>query len=127
MATFAPKLKTLAELLQAVQVNQYLLKRQHGASPIPHRERALAVFGDEKALDRYIRKGLFGGRVTLEDLDCFYCPEPLPFSSFTSDKRQTEGTPILVVENSNTYWSCCRANETLGKPTSHFSCPGLKR
>lgn len=113
MVSFAHTLRTRAELERAVRVNQYLLHRPPEPVRVPHRERALKVFGDEKALDRYVRSGLFSGRISLNDLDCFYCPEPLPFRSFSLDVRQTEGKPLLVVENANTYWSCCRANDTL--------------
>jgi hypothetical protein len=113
MVAFAHTLRTRAELERAVQVNQYLLDRPPEPLRVPHRERALRVFGDEKTLDPYVRTGLFGGRITLADLDCFYCPEPLPFRPFSLDPRKTEGKPLLVVENANTYWSCCRANDTL--------------
>ena len=96
-----------------MKVNQYLLQRLPDRVPLPHRERALEVFSDEKALDPYVRSGMFGGRITLDDLDCFYCPEPLPFRPFSMDPCETAGKPLLVVENANTYWSCCRANDTL--------------
>jgi hypothetical protein len=113
MVAFAHTLRTRAELERAVKVNQYLLQRPTDPVRLPHRERALEVFGDEKALDNYVRSGLFGGRITLDDLDCFYCPEPLPFRPFSLEPRETTGKPLLVVENANTYWSCCRANDTL--------------
>jgi hypothetical protein len=113
MVAFAHELRSEAELKRALRVNQYLLQRPPKPVRIPHRERALMVFDDEKALDSHVRTGLFGGRITLEDLDCFYCPEPLPFRSFSLDLKDTTGKPLLVVENSATYWSCCRANDTL--------------
>jgi hypothetical protein len=113
MVAFAHTLKDLDELKRAKQVNQYLLTRKTDAPLIPHRERALEIFGDEKALDRSVRQGLFGGRIALADLDCFYCPEPLPFHPFSLNQNETAGKPLLVVENSNTYWSCCKANEVL--------------
>jgi len=117
MAAFAQTLKTMAELERAVKVNHYLLRREPEATMIPHRERALRIFDDEKALDGYTRKGLFGGRITLADLDCFYCPEPLPFRALSMDKREIAGKPLLVVENANTYWSCCQANASV----KHFA------
>ncbi len=113
MVQFAHKLKTIPELERAVAVNHYLKQRKTDAESIPHRERALEIFGDEKALDSAVRKGLFSGQISLADLDCFYCPEPLPFRPFSLDIRETRGLPILVVENNCTYWSCCRANESL--------------
>ncbi len=113
MVAFAHSLRTRRELKRARRINRYLLHRPQRQIRVPHRERALEIFGDEKALDRYVRTGMFGGRITLEDLDCFYCPEPLPFRSFSLDVRQTQGKPLLVVENANTYWSCFRANDDL--------------
>ena len=117
MAAFAHTLKTIAELERAIKINDYLLHRRPETVAIPHRERALRIFGDEKALDGYTRKGLFGGRITLADLDCFYCPEPLPFRALSMDRREIAGKPLLVVENANTYWSCCQANATV----KHFA------
>ncbi|HSO18072.1 MAG TPA: hypothetical protein VLT88_01360, partial [Desulfosarcina sp.] len=111
MVAFAHTLRTRTELQRAVHVNRYLRDRAPEPLRVPHRERALRVFGDEKALDPFVRSGLFGGRITLDDLDCFYCPEPLPFHPLSLDSRETAGKPLLVVENANTYWSCCRANE----------------
>jgi hypothetical protein len=111
MAAFAHRLKTLKELECAAAVNRYLVQRSGEIEMIPHRERALEIFGDEKALDHCIHAGLFKGRILLSDLDCFYCPEPLPFHRFSLDIGHTRGKPLLVVENANTYWSCCRANE----------------
>jgi hypothetical protein len=113
MAAFAHELHSEAELNRALCVNEYLRKRPPNPIVLPHRERALEIYGDEKALDRYVRTGLFGGRITLETLDCFYCPEPLPFRPFSLEPTETTGNPLLVVENSATYWSCCRANDTL--------------
>lgn len=110
MAAFAHKLKTIPELERAIKVNTYLLQRPADVVTIPHRERALRIFGDEKALDTNTRKGLFKGRITLADLDCFYCPEPLPFHTLSMDSLELTGKPLLVVENANTYWSCCQAN-----------------
>lgn len=145
MMAFAGRLKTLKELELAVAVNDYLRNRKAGEEELPHRERALRIFGDEKALDPpYVRTGLFKGRITLADLDCVYRPEPLPFEPLspvtpgfpeslrpadapglsetpnqastqkTTDVVNTNGKPLLIVENSNTYWSCCKANRILG-------------
>jgi len=114
MLAFAHTLNDLEELKRARRVNAYLLARDPATEPIPHRERALAIFGDEKALDRFVRQGLFSGRITLADLDCFYCPEPLPFRPFSMDRMKTRQKPLLVVENACTYWSCCQANAKSG-------------
>jgi hypothetical protein len=138
MASFAYKLTKKEALRQAVKINNYLRTRKPDELRLPHRERALRIFGDEKALDgKPIRHGFFKGRIMLDDLDCFYCPEPLPFRTYSLERRMTEGKPLLVVENANTYWSCCQANETLrrfaavvygrGKAITAFeqACDGL--
>ncbi len=114
MVAFAHMLNDVEELERAGRVNAYLLARDPDTEQIPHRERALAIFGDEKALDRYVRQGLFSGRITLADLDCFYCPEPLPYHPFSMDRMKTRQKPLLVVENACTYRSCCQANAKSG-------------
>lgn len=113
MAPFAYKLTKERELHLAKKINDYLLTCKPDEPELPHRERALRIFNDEKALDGYLHSGLFNGKITLKHLNCFYCPEPLPFHSFSLDRRETKGKPLLVVENANTYWSCCQTNETL--------------
>ncbi len=113
MLAFAPGLHTKAELERAKAVNEYLKNRKADEMQIPHRERALQIFGNEKALDPYVKTGLFSGRIILENLDCFYCTEPLPFEPLSGDVRETKGKPLLIIENSNTYWSCCQANRSL--------------
>lgn len=126
MAAFAHKLKSIAELERAVKVNTYLLHRPEDVVAIPHRERALMIFGDEKALDNNTRKGLFNGRITLSELDCFYCPEPLPFHALSMDSIEITGKPLLVVENANTYWSCCRANAVVKRYAAVIYGQGFK-
>ena len=110
MAAFAHTLTTEKQLTLAQAVNHYLLNRKANTCLLPHRERALQIFGNEKTLDGYVHTGLFSGRITLEDLDCFYCPEPLPYEMFSIDRKKTGHLPLLVVENSATYWSCTTAN-----------------
>nr|WP_319495320.1 hypothetical protein [uncultured Desulfobacter sp.] len=110
MAAFAHTLTTEKQLTLARAVNHYLLNRKKNPSLLPHRERALQIFGNEKALDTYVHTGLFSGRITLADLDCFYCPEPLPYEVFSKNREESVHRPLLVVENSATYWSCTAAN-----------------
>ncbi|BBO90493.1 hypothetical protein [Desulfosarcina ovata] len=126
MVVFAHTLRTCEELERALQVNRYLIHRPPEPVLLPHRERALEIFGKEKALDNYVRRGLFGGRITLAILDCFYCPEPLPFRPLALDPSDTADKPLLVVENSNTYWSCCRANATLHRYAAIVYGQGFK-
>ena len=113
MASFAHELRGEKQLEKAMAVNRYLKNRGDNSEILPHRERALRVFGDEKALDNYAETGLFGGKVRFEHLDCFYCPEPLPYEPLSKDVDMTKGKPLLVVENACTYWTCCRANENV--------------
>ncbi|MDM8517184.1 DUF2220 family protein [Desulfobacterales bacterium HSG16] len=100
------------DLEDAIFVNDYLKERKPDIKKIPHRERSLQIFGDEKYLDKKNRKP-FGGLITLAQLDCFYCPSPLPFQPLPKrrSKIKEKPKPLLIVENSNTYWSCCKANE----------------
>jgi hypothetical protein len=126
MAAFAHKLKSIVELERAARVNTYLLHRPVDVVSIPHRERALRIFGNEKALDNNTRDGLFNGRITLADLDCFYCPEPLPFHALSMDSIELAGKPLLVVENANTYWSCCRANALIKRYAAVIYGQGFK-
>ncbi|MBI9087894.1 MAG: hypothetical protein JEZ12_01600 [Desulfobacterium sp.] len=105
-------LKTVADYRKAAAVNEYLKNRPTDPSRVPARERALRIFKDEKALDKCAKKGLFAGRISLEDLDCFYCPEPLPYHPLSMDVGETMGKPLLVVENSTTYRSCWQANKS---------------
>nr|WP_321401674.1 hypothetical protein [uncultured Desulfobacter sp.] len=110
MAAFAHTLTTEKQLTLARAVNHYLLNREKKPPLLPHRERALQIFGNEKALDSYVHTGLFSGRITLADIDCFYCPEPLPYEVFSTAREKSVHLPLLVVENSATYWSCTAAN-----------------
>ena len=101
---------------KAMAVNTWLKGHRGRVSTVPHRERSLEIFGDEKALDGVVRTGLFGGRISLADLGCFHCPEPLHYESYSSSEHGAGdgGKPLLVVENANTYRSCCMANKKVG-------------
>ena len=102
---------TLIDCRKAKAVNDYLLKRPARQPIIPARERALRIFGDEKALDGVHKKGLFSGKISLKDLDCFYCPEPIPYHPLSPNVQKTRGKALLFVENANTYESCRQANQ----------------
>ncbi len=105
-------LKTVADYRKVAAVNAYLKNRPTNPPMVPARERALQIFKDEKALDKCAKKGLFAGRIGLKDLNCFYCPEPLPYHPLSMDVGETMGKPLLVVENSTTYRSCWQANKS---------------
>jgi len=108
-------LNDIKKMQKAIAVNAWLKRRIEDMPIIPHRERALEIFGDEKALDGVNRNPLFGGGIILADLACFHCPEPLPYEAYSKNCDKTQGKSLLVVENANTYWSCCRANRKVGR------------
>jgi hypothetical protein len=89
-----------------VAVNDWLARRGDTRRPtVPTQERSLEIFGDEKRLD-LIRSGtaLFGGRLTLADLDCAVADPPL------GHERGPRPGPILVVENLASFDSFCCHN-----------------
>src|SRR5690606_6393733 len=86
------------EALQAVQ--EYRKRRSERSATVPHRERALELFGDEKRLDRLVHGRLFEeGRLDLGQLDCFWAAPPLAYTELN------ENGPIVVSENSSGYHS----------------------
>ncbi|MCP4116291.1 MAG: hypothetical protein GY737_12965 [Desulfobacteraceae bacterium] len=105
-----PGLTKVEDYRKAAAVNDYLIQKSTDQPKVPVRERSLQIFGDEKFLDSCSKKDLFSGRISLEDLDCFYYPEPLAFHPLSMDLGEIKGKPLLVVENSNTYRSCWQAN-----------------
>lgn len=115
IAAIAPNLNKLKDAEMALAINDYLKYRPANPTLIPVRERALQLFGDEKALDNCREnRGLFNNQLQLASLDCFYCPEPLPFEPLALfDKGLTSNKPLLIVENANTYFSCYQANQQL--------------
>jgi len=79
------------------QVNNWLHESRNQLT-VPARERALEVFGDEKALDRLVTSVLFGpGRLTLALLRCRRVPPRLHCEPAGG------GDLLLVVENSDTF------------------------
>ena len=85
---------TPAEQEALVTVNAYRRDRRGDAAHIPHRERSLLLFGDEKRIDRLVRSRLFeAGRLTLDMLDCFWAAPPIAWTAVG------EGDECLVSEN----------------------------
>lgn len=101
-------------LLRLFKINEFLKGYDSSQPLVPARERALEIFGDEKALDQ--NKPMIyeveKHQLTLADLGAFYCPPPIPWQSPDQPRAQLNGKPILIVENSNTYHSFVRWNET---------------
>lgn len=74
---------------------------------VPHRERSLELFGNEKRLDALLRTRLFtSGALTLDLLRCFRAPLPLTaqYIGHPGDYPQ-----LLIVENHATYASVLAA------------------
>lgn len=84
------------EILATVQ--SYRRDREPYAEVIPHRERSLQLFGDEKRIDQLSNSRLFKpGHLSLNDLDCYWAVPPIAWTD-------TGGTgPIVVSENAASY------------------------
>jgi hypothetical protein len=86
------------DVLAAVQ--GYRRDRSGDGTSIPHRERSLQLFGDEKRIDRLIRSRLFEeGRLSLDMLDTYWAAPPIAWT------RTGGGGPIVVSENSASWHS----------------------
>jgi hypothetical protein len=92
---------TERDVLAAVQA--YRRDREHNAEVIPHRERSLQLFGDEKRIDRLTSGRLFRpGNLSLNDLDCFWAAPPIAW-------KDTGGAgPVVVSENAAGYHTLIR-------------------
>lgn len=83
-----------------VAINDWLVRYHGRHGPIPMRYRSVQLFGDEKRLETIARTSLFGpGRLSLDMLACVRLPPPLAAAAVGS------GPDLLVVENSDTYWT----------------------
>ena len=94
-------------LNKALIVNEYMRGRSCETTMLPVNERSLQLFGYEKALKNVHKVGLFGGRITLDDLDCYRVPEPLQGVRWPD---KPVNAPILIVENSTTFYSAWKTN-----------------
>ncbi|MBR9883426.1 MAG: DUF2399 domain-containing protein [Oceanospirillales bacterium] len=93
-----------------LQLNEYLLSRSRAGQPLfegclGHRERALQIFGDEKALEALPSSGWQNVNLTLMDMQCTRKAPPVPFEAVDGVE-----SPPLVVENSDTYHTLCEIN-----------------
>ncbi len=109
MLKIGPSLHLSEETIRkGLIVNEYMRGRSYGSTVLPVNERSLQLFGYEKALKNAHKVGLFGGRITLEDLDCYRVPEPLQGVRWPN---KPVNAPILIVENSTTFYSAWKAND----------------
>jgi hypothetical protein len=81
-------------------VNSWLVHRSPATLVVPHRERSLQVFGNEKRLDVLRNTRLFTpGVLSFELLSCEWIPPQLAWT-------RTSSSPVaLAVENAATYYS----------------------
>jgi hypothetical protein len=95
-----------------VAINTWLAQNRGDRTPVlPMRYRSAQVFGDEKRLETMARTALFGpGRLSMELLAYQRIPPPLAAAKVGS------GPDVLVVENSDPYWT---AIETLRTDATH--------
>jgi len=78
----------------------------------PVKERSLDIFGDEKALDELLRKRPFKeGLISLDILQCYYVPEPIPWEPGPSGSENLDG---LCIENPTTYDTVVKFNKQAG-------------
>ncbi len=104
-----------------LNVVQGFVRDRAGAPVVPHRERSLELFGDEKRLDRLIRGRLFEpSRLTLELLACEWTPPPIAVSAVSTAPES--GTPVVLVsENAAGYHSLLA---TATPPITHVAYGG---
>lgn len=100
-AASLPKLSS-AQFSNLVAVNNWLARTRDEVVPIvPIRYRSVQLFGDEKRLEHLLHSStLFGpGLLNLDLLACQRFPPPMAAAEVGP------GPDLLVVENSDTYWT----------------------
>ncbi|MCD9508985.1 hypothetical protein [Photobacterium phosphoreum] len=108
MMKIGPSLPLSQETLRkAVLVNEYMRNRPLEPVPLPVNERSLQLFGYEKTLKNIHKMGMFGGGISLQDLDCYRVSEPLQGVRWPD---KAINAPILIVENSTTFYSAWMEN-----------------
>jgi len=86
-------------------INAWLARHPDAPEPLPHRERSLEIFGQEKRLEELFATPLFGrGKLTLDLLAAYVVHPPFVWRPIPS-----AGTDLLVIENHNTFDSAWRA------------------
>lgn len=94
------------------RLNAHLFRQSECGQPLfpgalGHRERALLIFGDEKALDSMPHGGWKHTALTLADLGAIRRAPPLPYES-----SGHPDLPAVIVENSDVYYRLCQINRT---------------
>ena len=108
--------------LDALGAIQAFVRDRPGAPVVPHRERSLELFGDEKRLDRLIRGRLFEpGRLSLDLLACRWTPPPIPVTALPRTPAPDGAPVVLVSENAAGYHSLLA---TARPPVTHVAYGG---
>ncbi|MCB9661372.1 MAG: hypothetical protein H6726_27235 [Sandaracinaceae bacterium] len=104
---FARSVTNPKQLASLARVQAWLARGGRERPLVPARERALDIFGHEKAIDGMARSALFDpGRLTYTLLRCF------PVSPPMVHRAEPQAPPVaLIVENHHTYHSFVRWNE----------------
>lgn len=96
-----------SEYDNAKKVNEYFKRKGRENFLVSINERSLDIFGDEKKLSRMlVNNTLFGGKITLSDLSCYYESNPIIFQLFDRGDKQK----VIIIENLASYQSFCRWN-----------------
>lgn len=109
--------------VEALGAIQAFVRDRLAAPVVPHRERSLELFGDEKRLDRLIRGRLFEpGRLSMDLLACRWAPPPIPVNAVPNVATAPGGAPVVLVsENAAGYHSLLA---TAGPPITHVAYGG---
>lgn len=110
---FVSRLDRVPLLDDLLAIQRFLGRGGRERSLVPHRERSLQIFGDEKRLDELRRTSLFRtGKLSLELLRCHDVAPPLVWEA---SAEPAAGRAILVIENLHTYDSFRRYNGRCGR------------
>jgi hypothetical protein len=107
--SFAPGVLRTSQLGKLQVLNQFLIdNRGKLTTTVPFRERALEIFGDEKAFEGVVKGDMLFGRIPLSVLAACNPEPPLAREDFDSAQG-----PLLLLENHHTYWSMLQWNRKI--------------
>ena len=115
LAELAATAKREDQMATLAGLNAYLIAHRGQLTQlVPYRERALAIFGDEKYFDGgMVRGDALYGRIPLAVIGAMNPDPPLPREDF-----DVPGRPLLLVENHHTYWSLVHWNNSARQYTA---------
>lgn len=103
---FASTLSRGSQLEKLRKLNEFVIANRARLSfKVPYRERALEIFGDEKAFKGILRSGKLWGRVELSLIGAWEPEHPLAREDFAD-----VAGPLLIVENLHTWHSLLNWN-----------------